>query len=253
MIALIDADSIAYKVGFAIEDKVIWNEPEVLAELELFEDTEYYTDLDVCFRTVDGIVESILQATDCDSELLVLSGGGNFRLDLPTEYKANRKNVRKPEGYDAIMQYLTDNFNSKVVVGYEADDYVVYLKTTYPDDYVLCAIDKDVLKQTEGTHYNYSTGLEITVKKFEAIKFAYHQTLTGDATDGYKGCPSIGEAKATKILADCKTEKCLWDKVVETYRLKGLTANDAILTMQLANMHQFNGTEIELWNPSKIK
>lgn len=33
---------------------------------------------------------------------------------------------------------------------------VVYLKTTHPLQYVLCAIDKDVLYQTEGNHYNYN-------------------------------------------------------------------------------------------------
>ena len=36
-----------------------------------------------------------------------------------------------------------------------------------------------------------------------------YQTLVGDMTDGFGGCPSIGGVKASRILANKKTyQKC---------------------------------------------
>lgn len=249
MIALIDADSILYKVGFAIEDKVIWNEMEYLCGDELVQDVSYYSDLEVAKKTVVDMINGILEYTECDEPMVVLSGKGNFRLSLPTEYKYNRKDVRKPEYFEELREFTISYFKATVTNGIEADDLVVYLKTSNPEDYILCAIDKDVLYQTVGTHYNYGKGEEVTTTPFQAMKFAYIQTLAGDSSDGYKGCPTIGIKKAEKLLADCKTEKCMWAKVVEAYKANGLTMNDALNTMRLANMHQYNGSEVILWSP----
>ena len=248
MIALIDADSLLYKVGFAIEDKVIWNEQEVEAGLEEPE-VDYYTDLDQCTKTFDQLVDNILFATDCDSAFLVFSGGGNFRMGLPTSYKEHRKDSRKPMCYEELRAYAATNYLTYVPTNMEADDYVVYLKTTNPEDYILCAIDKDVLYQTEGTHYNYGKDEEVTIDAFEAIWYAYYQVLTGDTSDGYKGLVGVGPVKAKKILDGCKTEEELWKAVVEAYESRGQTEDEALQTMRLANMHQFNGEEIVLWEP----
>lgn len=248
MDALIDADSLLYKVGFTLEEKVIWNEPEWLAGFEA-PVIEYYTDSIRSLYLFDKMVDNILFATDCDSAYLVFSGEGNFRLDLPTEYKGNRAASRKPINYDQLLDHALENYTAAVIDGMEADDFVVYLKTSKPEDYILCAIDKDVLFQTEGTHYNYHNDSNITVTKEEAIYYAYYQTLTGDTVDGYKGCPNIGPVKAKSILKGLKTEKEMWDAVVKTYEDRGLTFENALWTMRLANMHQYNGEKIVLWNP----
>lgn len=251
MIALIDADSLLYKVGFAIEDKVVWNETEASLGLEE-PDVDYFTDIEQCKKTFAQQVDNILFATDCDSELLVLSGEGNFRLDLPSSYKENRKESRKPLGYSELREWVEATYSTHAPDGMEADDYVVYMKTTHPEDYILCAIDKDVLNQTVGTHYNYGRDCEVEVDEWEAIKFAYYQTLTGDTSDGYKGVVGIGPKKAEKILADCETEEELWKAVVDTYESRGQTEEEALWTMRLANMHQYNGSEIVLWEPPII-
>jgi 5'-3' exonuclease len=248
MKALIDADSLLYKVGFAIEEKTIWNEFDVEAGLEDSPDITHDTNIQQCYSTFDVLMDNIMFATDADEALLVFSGGKNFRLDFPVSYKENRKDSRKPLGYKELLQYADDNYDCIITNGIEADDLVVYMKGQ-DDDYTLCAIDKDILYQTIGTHYNYGKDEWITTKEFDAIWFAYYQTLTGDTSDGYKGCKGIGDKRARKILADCKTEKELWDAVVETYLSKDQTEEEAIWTMRLANMHQWNGEEIVLWNP----
>lgn len=249
MIALIDADSLLYKVGFAIEDKVTWNQFDVEAGIEDEADVEYYTDIQQCKDTLEHLIDNILFATDCEKALLVFSGEGNFRLSLPTAYKENRKESRRPLDYEALLQHAKDTYDTITTTGMEADDLVVYMKTSDPEEYILCAIDKDVLYQTVGAHYNYGRDEETVVEEFEAIRFAYFQTLTGDITDGYKGVPGIGPKKAEKILSGCKTEAELWEAVVSTYETHNMTKEDAVWTMRLANMHQYNGSEIVLWEP----
>lgn len=249
MKALVDADSLLYKVGFAIEDKVIWNEPEIEAGLEETPDVEYYTNMPQCYATFDQLMSNVMFATDCDDSILVFSGSSNFRLDLPISYKENRKESRKPLGYSELIAYARANYDTITPEGIEADDLVVYMKTKDPEDYILCAIDKDVLYQTVGTHYNYGKDEEVTVDEYEATWYAYYQTLTGDTTDGYKGAKGIGAKKAEKILADCETEYEMWQAVVEAYESKEQTEEEALWTMRLANMHQFDGEKINLWNP----
>lgn len=249
MKALIDADSLLYKVGFAIEEKTYWNEFDVEAGLEDSSDITLDTDIEQCFRTFDQLIDNIMFATECDDLLLVFSGKDNFRLSLPTSYKENRNDSRKPTGYDEILRYAQAGYNTYTTYGMEADDYVVWMKTTSDEDIVLCAYDKDVLYQTVGTHYNYGKDEWIEVDEWEAIKFAYYQTLTGDQSDGYKGCKGIGAVKAKAALADCTTEKELWKVVVDLYESKGHDPEEALWTMRLANMHQFDGKKINLWNP----
>jgi hypothetical protein len=50
MLALVDADSLIYKVGFAIEDKTYWNEAEVMAGIEQEKDITYDTNIAVCLH-----------------------------------------------------------------------------------------------------------------------------------------------------------------------------------------------------------
>lgn len=250
MIALIDADSMLYKICFAVEEKEVWNEWEYSEGIDDELDIEYTTDLNQCYSNFDSMVDGILYATDCHEPVLVFSGDKNFRLDLPTPYKDNRKENRKPTGYEELLQYAKDNYSHVIVDSMEADDYVVWLKKAYPDDYVLCAIDKDVIYQSVGTHFNYGKEEFIKVKELDALRYAYRQTLSGDATDGYKGCPGIGEVKARKALESVEEEEEMWKVVVDLYEKKGLTEEDALLTMQLANMHQFDGEKIILWKPT---
>lgn len=251
MKALIDADSLLYKVGFAIEEKVIWNEPEYEAGLEEPE-IDYFTDLNQCSKTLDQLIDNILFATDCDSALLVFTGADNFRYDNPLGYKEHRTGARKPTGYEEILAYAKTYYTTETVEGMEADDFVVWLKTEEPEDWILCAIDKDVLYQTEGTHYNYNRDEEVTVTAEEAVRYAYYQTLVGDTSDGYKGCPGIGPKKADKILDECETEQEMWDAVVEAFDKKKLCIDHATNMMRLANMHQYNGNEVILWTPESL-
>lgn len=251
MTALIDADSLLYKAGFTFEEKTNWNELEQELGIEKETSISITSNIIEAKNSIDGLIENIKFKTGCDDIELWLTGKGNFRYEVLESYKHNRKDSRKPIDYKELWDYLTVKYKAKIAEGYEADDVVVFLKTKYFEDYFLCAIDKDVLYQTVGYHYNYNKDEFIDVKEEETIKFFYHQVLKGDPVDGYKGCPKIGEKKASKILDEADD---YWEAVVKTYESKGLTKDDAIIQAQMANMHQLELDKnecfkVKLWTP----
>ena len=81
------------------------------------------------------------------------------------------------------------------------------------------------------------------------------QTLTGDPTDGYKGCPSVGKVTAEKILTPHKNNyKKMWEAVVETYKSKGLSSKVALLEARMARIvrasdYNFKTKQPILWSP----
>lgn len=239
MIALIDADSMIYKAGFGCEDAIDWGDG----------DTTYVYDMPSIKKTIDKMIDGILFATGCGSFELHLSGKGNFRYDVARDYKHNRTDTRKPEWIDDTKEWMIEHLGAVLNEGWEADDMVVYLKTKYPEDYILCAIDKDVLCQTVGTHYNYGKQIEHTTLEWDALKFKYLQTIAGDSVDGYKGVPGLGMKRAEKLLLKCQTERELWVATLLAYRSKGMKRSEAIATMRLADMHQLKKNSIVLWTP----
>ena len=260
MIALIDADSIVYRVCCAVEDKTIWNEMEVLTGQETVLDIEHTIDLDIMYATIDGIIENILFATECKKAMICIGDGTkNFRFNNPLGYKENRKDLRKPEGFKEAIDYLVNEHKARLIGNnlIEVDDEVVYLKTKYPDKYMLCAIDKDVLYQTEGEHYNYVKDEFITVTKEDTIKYLFYQALVGDASDGYKGCKGIGDKKAKELLSYYtdgnkipieKLESYLYKILLPTFISKGHNEDYFLQTLRLASMHQYNGSTVNLFS-----
>ena len=279
MIALIDGDSIVYRAGFALEEEREDADGNITYHLDLINAKDY----------IDGVIDNILFTTDCDTyELWQGEKGTNFRYkiseDLKDRYKYNRKDSRKPTHFDEMVAYMKSEHKAKQSLNCEVDDAVVTKLAEKPDDYVLCAIDKDVLYQSVGRHYNYGKDEWVTVTSEESIYYAYLQTLTGDTTDGYKGAYRIGPAKAVAVLgvpngnnkmiedvlkkAKVKPEKIkellngaqfderqLWARVLVTYRKCKQSKKEAIATMRLAQMHQLhrvNGKlKLNLWTPPK--
>ena len=248
MTALIDADSFIYKVGFALEEAIDW---------EGDGDTVYYPNYKASKTAIDNQIQSIMFATGCDDYELYLTGKSNFRDSNPLGYKQNRVGMRKPAGFKDIKEYLIEEYKAIIIDDVEADDIVVSLKSSFPEDYVLVAQDKDVLYQTEGTHYNYNKDEMITVTAKEAIWFKYYQTLVGDTVDGYKGCYRIGDKKAKVILPEPNEwedeRRDLWIPTILTYRKQGMKLSDAVNTMRLADMTQYNGKEVVLFNPKDLR
>ena len=195
---LIDSDSLIYFV----------------AHLETLEDA---------ILKLDERVHNIMEANNTDQYVMFLTGKDCFRYSVAKSapYKGNRKDRARPRWLSVITQYMVAKYNAVYYKGLEADDAVCYFKNIIPNSRI-CAIDKDVVNSTEGTHFNY--GMEkvpdtepqewrfkgfITVTEDEALNALHSQMLTGDSGDNIPGIKGIGPAKAKKILSmiTSKTEK----------------------------------------------
>ena len=89
------------------------------------------------------------------------------------------------------------------------------------------------------------------------------QTLTGDSTDNYKGCPGIGPVKAQQILPlpdrglnDDAYQAAVWAAVLQQYAEKGRDHQEAATQAAVAYLLRFENWdpkagEVVLWQKPK--
>lgn len=247
MKALIDADSIIYKYASINQDVIEW-EPDVTSVFFNIRDAKI---------GISRHIDEILENTGCTEALLVLSPSTNFRYDVLSTYKWNRKKPStKLELLMPLKRWVYETFNVHVPCYVEADDFCVWLTMFEPTKWVICHIDKD-LDQAPGKHYNYSKQKNYYISEQEAEYKFYEQVLVGDTSDGYKGCPNIGKVRCARILdpdsAHLGEQRTTWELIVDTYASKGLTHEDALQQARVARMltpNEWDGADnIELWSP----
>ena len=233
---LIDGDIIAYKAAASAETPINWGEG--LWTLHSFEQ-------DVEARLVDQITKLVDEAPvqDC---IIALSDKENFRKEIAPYYKANRKDVRKPMLLQWAREFLISKYNTIIYRRLEADDVLGILGSANPDT-IIWSEDKDLLT-IPATHW--LNGEVVTISEAEAnYNFAY-QTLVGDSTDNYSGCPTIGPKTANKLLSN----GCGWDVVVAAFASKGLSEEVALENARLARIlrngeYDTDTGEVKLWMP----
>ena len=91
----------------------------------------------------------------------------------------------------------------------------------------------------------------VEITKDDGDRWHLIQSLSGDPTDGYSGCPGIGVKKAAAII---EKKDFKWESVCQTFRDRGLSDDDALLNARLAKILQyrdyaFNTEQPILWNP----
>ncbi len=161
-----------------------------------------------------------------------------FQVAKTLPYKGNRK-APKPVHYDAIREYLIKSWQAEVVYGIEADDAMGIEQCRHPvGESVICSIDKD-MNIIRGMHYNFVTDelyetthfghLELydlggnkakKSLKGGGLKWFYAQMLLGDSADNIPGVTMVGPVKIFNLLNPCKTEKELYNTVLEVYTNK---------------------------------
>jgi DNA polymerase-1 len=234
---LIDGDIIAYKAAASAETPINWGdglwslhafEPDVEARLE-----------DQIHKLMDA------PAQDC---IITLSDKANFRKNVAPYYKANRKDTRKPMLLGWAREYLTSKYNTIMYRNLEADDVLGILATKNPDT-IIWSEDKDLLTIPAKHWIN---GELATITEEEANYNFLFQTLVGDSTDNYSGCPTVGPKTANKLLSS----GCRWDTVVATFESKGLSEEVALENARLARIlrdgeYDTDTGEVKLWHPTK--
>ena len=243
MTLLIDADWLIYSSCCSCEQDVKWNE-----HLH----TLHCDERDI-HEMIDGRVEYYQKiAEDNDDVVMCFTQYPTFRHTIFPDYKANRKNKRKPLALYAMVEQIAQRYKSESYTGLEGDDVMALLATSkkYPNP-VIVSPDKDM--RTVPCTLLANDDMELITKK-KADRHWMIQALTGDTTDNYKGIPGCGPVTAEKILGDAKTLTDMWDKVVAAYEKKKQTFADAVLSAQLARIlrkgdYDFKTQEVTLWTP----
>ena len=149
------------------------------------------------------------------------------------------------------MEYLKETYTTFTLHECEADDALGILATdgSYSRN-VIVSIDKDMLT-IPCEYFNMDTEVTETVVESVADYMHLYQTLVGDPTDNYKGCPGVGPKKAAEIL-----KKPTWDSVLSAFHKVGLTEEDALVQARVAKIlraddYDFKREEVRLWEPSR--
>jgi DNA polymerase-1 len=233
---LIDGDIIAFKACASAETPVNWGDG--LWTLHCFEQ-------DVALR-LDEQIDKLVNEAPVQDCIVALSDKENYRKELAPYYKANRSNTRKPMLLQWAREYMQSKYNTIIYRRLEADDVLGILGTANTDT-IIWSEDKD-LRTVPAKHWIDGDVVEISEE--EADYNFYHQTLTGDSTDNYKGCPKIGGVTANKLL----DVDCSWDTVVNTFAKQGLGEAVAIEQARLARIlrngeYDTDTGEVKLWTP----
>lgn len=240
MALLIDADYILYKNAAACEIDIDYGDDVIVVQSR-------FSDLQ---RNLIRDFTQIADRLDWDAGdvILFFSSSTNFRKDLYPEYKGHR-NRKKPCGYRRAINWLMDEYHVCTEPNWEADDLLGFTQTAEPNHgHIIVSPDKD-MRQIPGLLYNMEELVTITPE--EGTRWHLIQTLAGDQTDGYAGCPGIGVKKA-EALFNKHGES--WQTVVEAFEKAGLNEETALLNARLARILQCtdindDGT-IRLWTPN---
>jgi DNA polymerase-1 len=199
-----------------------------------------------------------------DFVLALTDSARNWRFDHYPPYKGNRHQVTKlkPVLLAPLRDILMKDARTYLRPRLEGDDILGILATKPKADAIVVTLDKD-LKTIPGRHYHMSEDESFEVDEPAANRFHLMQTLTGDRTDGYPGCPGLGEVSAAKILpaggVATKDIPAVWnDIVVPAYLKAGLTEADALSQARCARIlrwtdYNFKTREVIPWSPTNAR
>lgn len=251
---LIDGDEFIFRAAVAVEHETKFN--TTLGETDWSEPPVHvlFSHPGKARKVLDEMLERIFERFETRKHFLCFSTGPNFRFGVDPTYKNNRATSRKPLCYVQLREDVEKDYTCKAFPTLEADD-VMGILATMPGKGQRIIVSQDKDMQTIPTHV-WRQGDLVDVTKLEADYYHLFQTLVGDTSDGYKGCPGIGKVKAEKILTEASNEgvQYMWPAVVKAYESKGLTEADALTQARLARILRWSDWDNEkkepiLWSP----
>lgn len=244
---LFDADMFAFRAASSAEVEInwygdLWTLHSDLADAKAkFDDmVATITDLVLDHHKVEGQFEIVMCLSDRER---------NFRKEILPTYKFNREGKRKPTAYWALVEWIKENYTTKIMDGLEADDVIGILSTEPNANAIVISGDKDMrslpVRLYDFFHNEYH---EISLE--QADHWHRYQTLVGDITDNYKGCPKVGEKKAEEILSKDDS----WAAVVAAYSKAGLPESEALTQARVARILRYSDYDFDkgcpiLWTP----
>lgn len=209
---LIDGDILVYRAGYACE-----NEPK-----------------SHCLHTVDMIITKILTRYPETPYTIYLSGPSvnNYRHNyaVTAPYKGNRDKP-KPKWYDAIREYLMEEYDTVMTDNNEADDAIAIDYTELFEDWYnystnilslpcIVSIDKD-FDQIHGIRYDFVKETEVFNDELTALRNLWSQCVQGDSVDNIIGIKGVGPVKAKKAFENLSDTVKMYRRAVAMFVVKG--------------------------------
>lgn len=199
----------------------------------------------------NDLIERILERVSATGYTVYLSGGENFRKEIDSNYKANRKDKPKPKWLQACREYLVVEWNASVTDGYEADDALAAAQT---DSTFICSLDKDLL-QVPGMHYNWVKDEEYYITPHQGLYNFWTQTLVGDVADNITGIRGLGPKKTAKLFDPIMEENLSYEELNRRfYELVAEQYNDTERLHRNCHLLYIRRAEDDIWvNPLEKK
>ena len=233
---LIDADYIVYKACAGAEDEIDWGD-DVITVVSKFSEAMKNVERDL--TRIKGEF-----MWDVPEMILFFSDSKNFRKKIYPEYKGHR-NRKKPCGYRRVITELGKRYELIRLPELEADDSMGIYATEHPGN-IIVSPDKD-MRQIPGKLFDLKE--TVTIEPEEGRRWHLIQSLAGDQTDGYSGCPGIGIKRAVTLFEEGGYN---WDVVVKAFKAKELGEDVALMNAQLAKIltnKDYDGHVIP-WTPT---
>lgn len=276
---LIDADILAYRASSATQKTYHWDGPEGPASVA--------TDFEAAKAYAEAELDHLIDRLKPDNLTICLSDDINsFRKErVDPTYKAVRGSTERPVHLYDMKDWMRSEYDVEERPYLEADDVMGIIATdpTRTDERIVVSADKDLMTvpcrlYRPQLQAGKPRPLVLDVSPAEAARFHMWQTLVGDSTDGYPGCPGVGP-KAAELVLDGRLwlpsereitrgprkgevvqhwvfndndPSPVWHRVVAAYAKAGLSEKDALRQARLARILQyqdFDGQRALLWNP----
>lgn len=243
---LIDTDIVAFKVAAVNQQKHDWGAGLVTQS----------TSLEAAKVQAVNVIEGLIKQLKADKAIVCLTDSENWRYSVLPSYKSNRVGVERPVLLKEVKDHLASKYETFTRPTLEADD-VMGILSTHPKlikgKKIIVSEDKD-MKTIPGWLFNPAKDTKprkVTLE--EADTFHLYQTIIGDTTDGYKGCPGAGPKAANALLEEYTDSASRWKAIVRLYESKGLTEEDALVQARVASIcrftnYDFTKKEVILWN-----
>ena len=235
---LIDGDIVVYQYSSTVEHEIDWGDDV----------WSLWADAKEAQQLILQYLDILVEETAADDFIFCFSDKDNFRKDIDSTYKSNRKGKRKPVCYKAVKEWIQDQYKTETWDRLEADDVMGIMSTAdmLAGEKVIVSEDKD-MKTIPGLLWR--SGEMHNISQEEADYNHLYQTLVGDSTDGYPGLRGVGDKRATELL---KTPT--WETVVKAFEKAGQTEEDALVQARLARIlrasdYNFEFDQPRMWSP----